>query len=104
MAWSAVPTVWTAPLWIAKIAFLGPALFTGTMATAAAQPLWALECLCFGLVELAAGVWSLVILVNCLAVVQRYSVAKAVLNVLAAELLIGMAMTAAGAVWALAQA
>jgi len=92
------------PLWIAKIAFLGPALFAGTVPLAAVSPLWALEWLCFGLVELVAAVWSVVILVNCLAVVQRYSVATALLNMLAAGLLIGLPLTAALATFALAWA
>ena len=77
VAWSSVPDVWLLPLWIPRLALFGNYMFTGEIQATESIPTLILLALGFGLVDLIASVWEVVILVNCLSEVQGLSAARA---------------------------
>ncbi|HCG99473.1 MAG TPA: hypothetical protein DE036_06700 [Actinobacteria bacterium] len=101
VAWSRGPVVWALPLWAAKIAIFGPQVFPqGAMPRINIsgigmffRPLGSSpnEAILFGALNVLIGVmgiWGLVILLNCLAEVQGFSIWKAFQNLLLAALVV----------------
>lgn len=89
-AWSCVPMVFQIPLWLFLVAVFGRKLFTAFPEGAALGPSEAslLFFLLIGKVVLA--VWSLVIYVNALAEVQKFSILRAIGNLIAAAILVAI--------------
>lgn len=77
IAWSSVPTIFILPLWIPQLLIFGEELFTTTTPRLDANPILAILLLGFALVEIGVGIWALVILLNSLGEVNRFSAWKA---------------------------
>lgn len=89
-AWSCVPLIINMVLWLVMGACFGRALF---MTMENGQPLSQMEViLLFGVLvaRLVTMIWSLVIYVNTLSEVQKFSVLKAIGNLLVAGLCVGV--------------
>lgn len=90
-AWSNVPMIVSDLIWIITIAVAGSAIFMpqandgNNIAQGASYLL-----LAFALVKVVMSIWSLVICVNTLAEVQRYSVLRAIGNLILAAILIAI--------------
>jgi hypothetical protein len=73
VAWSAVPIAWALPLWIPKLLIAGDGLFRTLDAAAAVHPaITVLDAL-----ETAAQLWTLVLLVICVAEAHRMPLRRA---------------------------
>jgi len=88
IAWSQIPMIWGLLLWIPALALFGEELFTTEMPTVTASPSMAFSLLIYTVVELAVGLWTLVVFIQCLAQVQGFSVWKVVGNLLLSVLVI----------------
>lgn len=95
MAWSTVPVVCALVLWVPEIALFGQELFTTETPTLDAKPESALVLLLFGLIEITAGIWSIVLSLQCLGQVQGFSAWKALGNLLLAGLVFIIPITVA---------
>jgi Yip1 domain len=93
VAWSSIPDVWLLPLWIPKLVFFGNFMFTGELPTTESDPTFLLLALGFGLVDLVAFVWEVVILVKCLGEVQGLSAWRALGSLLLASLLFSLILS-----------
>ena len=87
-AWSNVPMIVTIPLWFLLAVVFGPVLFSGVdehalLSTYGAPLLYSVL-----MIRLAAGIWSIVIFINALAAVQKFSILRAIGNVLLAALIV----------------
>ena len=96
IAWSRLPVVWIAPLWLPMTALYGQELFTDKApaldATVGGQPAMALSLLCFYLAGFVAELWSFFLLLKSLGEVQGFSAWKALGNLILASLLICLAV------------
>ena len=89
-AWSCVPLVGSDLIWIAMILLMGSQLFTPSVAQQAYPTGQTLLLLSFLLGKVVFSVWSLVIYLNALAEVQKFSILRAIGNVVFAGILIGI--------------
>lgn len=91
-AWSCVPFAVTALLWVVLIVMFGHSLFTDFpqehLLTGGQTAL--LFCILIGKVVLV--IWSLIIYLNALSEVQRFSILRAIGNVIVAALIIGIVL------------
>jgi len=96
IAWSSLPVVWIAPLWLPMAALYGQELFTNKApaldATLGGQPAMALSLLCFYLAGFVAELWAFVLLLKSLGQVQGFSAWKALGNLILAALLLCLAV------------
>lgn len=83
-AWSSVPLILNIPLWLLMVALFGHQLFLN-MADAHLLSGWKVFVLFLvTIAKVILIIWSLVIYINALAEVQKYSVIRAILNILVA--------------------
>ncbi len=80
MAWSTVPVLWTAILFIPELALLGKELFTTATPRMNSNRSLAFTMMGFGAVEIVLGIWALVIFLKCLGEAQGFSAWKAAVN------------------------
>lgn len=80
MAWSNVPIIWSLALWIPALALFGQELFTTRTPLTDAAPWLTLAMTGFGVIQIAAGIWSIVVFLKCLGQVQGFSAWKALGN------------------------
>lgn len=88
IAWSSIPIVWSIWLWVPSVLIFGEELFTSETPMLDADPFLAVQLIAFGFVEFAIGIWAFVIFLLALAQVQRFSVTRALINVIMAVLII----------------
>lgn len=92
-AWSSVPIIISDLIWMIAIAMVGSALFVqGNEGNQFAQGASSLL-LAFAFIKLVMSIWSLVICVSTLAEVQRFSVLRAIGNLILAGILIAIFST-----------
>lgn len=90
-AWSCVPMIVNIPLWIILAALFGSSLFAnyggaGSMGTGLVALLYLII-----LIRMTVAIWSIVIYLNALAEVQRFSILRAIGNALIAAFLVAIA-------------
>ena len=77
LAWPNVLTAWALLLWIPELLLFGRELFTTEMPrTDASLPL-TVTFFCFAFVEIVIAIWSVVVVVKCVAEAQRFSAWRA---------------------------
>lgn len=79
IAWSYVPVVWSLIFWIPQLVLYGEELFTSITPRIDSNPL---PLILFGVVELIIAIWAFIVFINSLSEVQKFSVWKALLNLL----------------------
>ncbi|HSX13176.1 MAG TPA: YIP1 family protein, partial [Chlamydiales bacterium] len=101
-AWSNVPMIVSDIIWIITLAVMGASLFTAQQSGAgpsgganlAQGP--AILLLAFALIKVLMSVWSLVICISALAEVQRFSVLKAIGNLILSAIVVGIVIGVLG--------
>jgi len=88
-AWSCVPLIVNIVLWILMLLVIGGALFQTAQPTQG--PMVFLTAVLIA--KLAVMIWSLVIYINALAEVQKFSVARSVANIVLAWIALGIVIT-----------
>lgn len=88
IAWSTVPIVWGLLLWPPALLLFGQELFTDDTPIISSNPGLLAAFLLYLLIEFLLAIWSLVVLLKCLAQVQQFSAWKALGNALMAILVI----------------
>lgn len=88
IAWSNVPIIWALILWIPELYLFGEELFTTETPRLDADLSLALALLGFTFVEIAIGIWTVVVFLKCLGQVQGFSAGKALGNALLAVLIV----------------
>lgn len=87
-AWSSVPLILNIPLWLLMVALFGHQLFLN-MPDAHLLSGWKVFVLFLVMIaKVILAIWSLVIYINALAEVQKYSVIRAILNILVAGVIV----------------
>ena len=89
-AWSCVPLAVTAVLWILLTLFFGRTLFANFPQEHLLSGGQTALLFCILIAKVAMVIWTLVIYLNALAEVQRYSILKAIGNVIVSAVLIGV--------------
>lgn len=84
IAWPSVPLVWGLLIWIPELAVAGRELFTRETPYLDAHPGAALALAGLALIEVAIGVWTVVVFLKCLGEAQGFSAWKALGNILLA--------------------
>lgn len=88
-AWSCVPVIVNIPLWVLVIVLFGQQVFMNFQN--AGEPSVVLFFLFFILaVKVIVAIWSLVIFINALAEVQKYSILRSIGNILVAGIILGI--------------
>ncbi len=88
-AWSCVPLIVNILLWVLLLAVFRGALFHSSQPGAGPMAL-----MMFVLIaKLAVAIWSLVIYINTLAEVQKFSIGRSIANILIAWIAMGIAIT-----------
>ncbi len=88
LAWFTVPVLATIPIWVIQLALLGREMFTSDTPTLDAKPTLGLALIATGVLELILGIWSVVIVIKCLAEVQRFSAWRALGSIFVVALVI----------------
>jgi hypothetical protein len=89
LAWSHVPTIVTDFLWILMIIFFGKALFQDlSKVVSSTLQIWGLFSILFLL--LIASIWSIVIYINTLSEVQKFSILRTISNLILSTLLVAI--------------
>lgn len=89
-AWSCVPLILNIPLWLLMVALFGHQLFLN-LPDAYLLSGWKVFVLFVVLIaKVILAIWSLVIYINALAEVQKYSVVRSILNMLVAGIVLGI--------------
>lgn len=89
-AWSCVPLVGNIPLWILLTCFYSEFLFFGVQDRIVVPGAVAMLFLLL-VGKLVLAIWSIVLYLQALSEVQKYSVFRAILNVILASLIVGIA-------------
>lgn len=89
-AWSCVPLIAIIPIWALLIVFYGDLLFFDIPESQILEMGQAGFLFALLLGKLVFSIWSLVLYVQALAEVQQFSILKAILNMVAAGLLLGL--------------
>jgi hypothetical protein len=89
-AWSTVPLIVNIPLWLLMAVLFGHQLFLN-FPDAHLMPNWQVMFV-FGIlvVKVVLAIWSLVIYLNALAEVQKFSILRSILNVVVAGFIVGV--------------
>lgn len=82
LAWATVPVVFGLLVWMFNLAVIGGDLFTTYMPGVEARPILAIVMMFTGLITIALGIWSLVIMLHGIAEVHGFSAWKALGTVL----------------------
>jgi hypothetical protein len=90
IAWSSVPVIWAMLLWIPYLAIFREEMFTSAMPRTESSLLLLLLLLGFGLVEIVIGLWRIVVLLQCLGEVHRFSAWRALGAFILGPLLIAL--------------
>ncbi|PLR84373.1 hypothetical protein CVD25_22175 [Bacillus canaveralius] len=85
-AWMNIPSFWAFFAWLPAIAFFPEQLFTGQLLTQESNIFLTLILLCASLFYSVGLCWSIVLLMIGLSEVQRFSIWKAILNILIAAI------------------
>lgn len=91
-AWSCVPLSVTAVLWVLLILFFGHPLFTNFPQEHLLTGGQTALLFCILIAKVAMVIWTLVIYLNALSEVQRFSILRAIGNVIIAAVLIGVVL------------
>jgi hypothetical protein len=81
-AWANVPDAFALLLWVPLLIIIGQELFTSETPRIDANLSLSLIYIAFQVIQITAGIWTLVILVKCLGQVQGFSAWKAILNII----------------------
>jgi hypothetical protein len=98
-AWPAVLLVWALPIWIPELALAGRELFMRETPYLDAHPGATLVIAGFAFVEIAIGVWTVVVFLKCLGEAQGFSAWKALGNILIAFAVSVLVFIGASGVW-----
>jgi hypothetical protein len=79
VAWSLIPTVSSLVLLVPELMIFGDDLFRSEMSDPTVAK--GIIMICFGLLEMSLGIWTLVILVKGVSLIQNFGTGKAILNV-----------------------
>ncbi len=90
MVWAFVPLIWSAILYLPLLVLEGKELFVRGALPTTANPLLIFALLTLSFVQWTAYVWHKVVIVLCLAEVQKFSIWKAVANVLLGWAIVGV--------------
>jgi hypothetical protein len=77
IAWGSLPTIVSLVVWVPQLILFDQELFTQATPRLEAHPLLAAILLGFGLIQVALGIWSLVLVVKCLAEAHQFSAWRA---------------------------
>jgi hypothetical protein len=89
-AWSCVPIVLNIPLWVLMVIIFGHQLFLNFPDAHLLPSSQVLLLFIILIAKVVLAIWSLVIYLNALAEVQKYSVLRAILNVVVAGVILGV--------------
>lgn len=89
-AWSCVPILINIPLWIIVAIFFGNQLFMNTLSASALPKAAVFLLFAILIAKVAVAIWSLIIFLNALAEVQKYSMVRSIFNVIVAALILGV--------------
>jgi hypothetical protein len=90
-AWSCVPLIANIPLWFILAFLFGQQLFVNFSDSQALSQAQVALLFLILLIRIVAAIWSIVIYLNALAEVQRFTILRAISNVIIAGLLVGIA-------------
>lgn len=88
IAWSMVPFLWLSLLWIPELILFGREMFTTEMPRTQASDFLVFTLISFGVVEIAGGIWTVIVYLKSLGQVQGFSAWKALGNVLLAAFVV----------------
>ena len=80
LAWSLVPTIASLVLLLPELVIFGDDLFKSTISNNSDAVTYSY--LIFGLLEISLAIWSLIILVKGITIIQNFSIGKSVLNMI----------------------
>lgn len=89
-AWSCVPLLANALLWIVLILGFGNSLFQNFSESQQIRTGHAVFLFCVLIAKVAFTIWSLIIYINALAVVQKFSIARSIFNIVFSWFAIGI--------------
>lgn len=89
-AWSCVPILINIPLWIIMASLFGNQLFMNTLSANALPKTEVFLLFAILIAKVVVAIWSLVIFLNALAEVQKYSMVRSIFNVIVAALILGV--------------
>lgn len=84
IAWSSVPIIWALLLWIPILLLLGQQAFTSEMPILNQDPMRLYAFWSIAGLEVIIAIWSLVLFVKSISQVQKFSVWKAIVNIILA--------------------
>lgn len=90
IAWSYVPVIWSLLLWVPKIILFGEESFTSRTPMVSNNGVLHFAFLGFTVIDLVIGVWTLVIVVSVLSQVQKFSIWKAIANIILPFIVVGV--------------
>lgn len=88
-AWSCVPIIVNIPLWLLMVILFGHQLFTNFPDSQNLPSSQIFTLFAILIVKVILAVWSLVIFLNALAEVQKYSIGRSIFNVVVAAVILG---------------
>lgn len=89
-AWSCVPITLNIPLWLLMVLIFGHQLFLNLPNAHQLSTPLVFVLFVILIIKVILAIWSLVIYINALAEVQKYSVLRAIFNVIAAAIIVGI--------------
>lgn len=89
-AWSCVPLILNIPLWLLMVAMFGHQLFLNLPDAHLLSGGKVFVLFLVLIAKVILAIWSLVIYINALAEVQKYSVIRAILNIVVAAVIVGI--------------
>ncbi len=93
-SWSCVPLIINVPLWLLMVAIFGHQLFLNFPDAHLLNTSQMTFLFTILVTKVVLAIWSLVIYLNALAEVQKFSVLRAILNVIVAALFLGLILAA----------
>ncbi len=88
-AWSCVPIIVNIPLWFLMIGVFGQKVFM-SMQDPNQMPAHMFVLLAISIVKVIVFIWALVIFINALSEVQKYSVVRSILNIVLSGVVLGI--------------
>lgn len=89
-AWSSVPVLINLPIWLLMAAFFGQQLFLNFPTPELLSSREVSLLMAIFVIKMVVAVWSLIIYINALAVMQRFSVFRAIFNCILAGLVLAV--------------
>lgn len=99
LAWSSIPGIWLMLFWIPELALFGEEMFTEEMPVMESNSLLSNAFIALGLVSTIGAVWSIVVMLKCLAEAQGFNAWKALANIILAFCVVFLPLLAIGSLF-----